>query len=723
MRRVNLIKNLEYNYRNRVIDEEKKVYDGDVYVNDNIELFKTVYKADELVDITTDIQNVVDDVKNSFIGTFNTRGGATEEQINFAEQTAKIIFGKLTDDIVTVIPAPCGFGKSSISLEILKKLIELHKNKLSTDGLILVTDRLDSLRKTQNDLKEFGLDGYTYILESWNENICKNTKVKSSDAKMCTPDNCPYFYKCKIYEQQREQKKYPILLITNARLRENGAYIKQYSTWDKNDNNSDEEKPNGKRTILLIDERPDVLDTVKVNKKLLNEISTEISRCDYSDTQEKTSFENMFSEISNKIIIKMQELRDNYKRFIVSNNTNEPICKTNPDFMLLWDKYMKGNYKRELEHIHTVLTKGGLYVYEQKTEFISTIGSKNLKDMYTGTFKTIVFDGTALYDPLYLGMYKEESIKYLDVENTRLYSNLTINAYLHHKLTKTTFKDKKYLACACGRFVNERMKIGFKKGYVVSYQSIITQINESIDTKYNIAKLNDELFYFGNTKGKNDMKDCNIMFQFGWDTYPDYEYVIRWLATIVKWDLLLNSKNSLAEYEDFSEKLTIKDRSKQIHGNSVFESFGHKCYEFGFPSLNEFKLFTILTNFYQEVHRTKLRNYNCIEEKIEVNIFSTKNIILDMIEQLFPKCSLNRIKDELSCFKESKAEGRKNKAKGYDEFNEWFDTWDGSLIKVGKIKESCGIDDKQWEYLKKHEIIKSKLDTLKQPKKGYYCKI
>ena len=101
-----------------------------------------------MVDIEPDVQQIVEDVKKSFIETFNSRGGATPEQINFAEQTAKVIFGKPKEDIVTVIPAPCGFGKSSISLEILKKLIELHKDGLSTEGLILVTDRLDSLRKT-----------------------------------------------------------------------------------------------------------------------------------------------------------------------------------------------------------------------------------------------------------------------------------------------------------------------------------------------------------------------------------------------------------------------------------------------------------------------------------------------------------------------------------------------------------------------------------------------
>ena len=727
MRTVNLIKGLEYNHKNRVahVANEDKYYDGNMILYEEIDLYKTAFKADELVTINPDTKEIIQDVTDSFTNTFKSRGGATKEQIDFAKQTSQVVFGELIENIVTVIPAPCGFGKSSISLEILKKLIQLHKSKKTTDGLILVTDRLDSLRNTQSELKTLGLGGYTYLLESWNEEICLNKKIKSSDAKMCTPASCPHFYDCKIGKQGNEQKKYPILLITNARLRENGVSIKQFAQWNKNikdkDGNLTTDKPFGKRTVLLIDERPDVLDTVKVNKKLLNEISTAISNCEYESVEEKTAFENMFTDLAATIIDDMQRYRKKYKRFVISNINNKNICKTDEEFMFFWDKYMRGNYKRELEHIHTVLTKGGFYVYEKNTEFITTIGSKDIRDMYSDTYKTIIFDGTALYDPLYFGMYDRQSIKYLDVENTREYTNLTINAYLQHKLTKTTFKDKKYLTVACANFVNQRMKYGINNGYVVTYQSVTPLINKFINTKNKIARLNDEIFYFGNTKGKNNMQNCNIMFQFGWDTLPDYEYVIQWLSVTRDWDKLLENLRDTKKAENLSDDLLIKDRSQTIYNGETYEPCGYKYYEFGIPSLNRFKLFSIFTNFYQEVHRTRLRNYSS-DKKIEINIFSVKGVVLGMIEQLFNKCTLNKINEELGCFRECKAEGRKNKAKGYDEFIKWFDSWDGSLIKVSKIRELCGINDKQWDYLKNHEIIKGKLDTLIQPKRGYYCK-
>jgi hypothetical protein len=467
------------------------------------------------------------------------------------------------------------------------------------------------------------------------------------------------------------------------------------------------------------------MDTIKVNKSLLNEISTEISKCTYESKSEKTVFENKWKYISNTIENKMQRLREKHKRFIISNINNEIICKNDTEFMELWDKYMENKYIRELGHIHTVLKMGGFYVYEKDTEFICTIGSKDLRNMYSDTFKTIIFDGTALYDPLYLGMYKKESIKFLDIENTRLYSNLNIKAHTAHKLTKTTFKDKTYLARACAKFVEDRMKIGFlNKGYVVSHQTQSVNLGKYInDTR--IAKLSDnECHYFGNTKGKNGMQDCDIMFQFGWDTMPDYDYVIQWLSVCVDWENTINHCSNVEKAEKLSDELIIKDRSVGKFNNCTYSS-QYKSYEFGLQSLNQFKMFSIVTNFYQEVHRTKLRNYNCTEEKIEVNVFAQKHIILKMIEQLFPKCNMKFINDKLSCFKESKIEGRESK-EGYtipQRILNWINNaWNGKEIKTRDMLKEINITQKQFDKAKENNSELRNILNKYSYKRGIYKK-
>lgn len=714
MREIKLIDEIDYNYKSLVLNEENKIFNGDQTINSIIKLVKNVYKANEIVEVTSELESIATDVTNSFIKTFESRGGATDEQIYFANETAKIVFGDLKEKIITVIPAPCGYGKSSITLELLQKIINLYIEKITTDGIIIVTDRLESLRRTVEDLEQMGLDGYTYVLEGWNQEICINKKVKQGDTKVCTPANCNFFMDCKISKQQNEQKKFPILLITNARLRECGDSLNRYNKWD-----------NGDRTILLIDERPDVLDTIKVSKELLNKISTTLSKLDYETTEEKTALENKFKEICDLINNKMQKLRNNYKRFIVSNVNNDIICKNDPEFMALWDKYMRHNNKRELDHIHTVLTKGGFYVYQGKIEFICTIGKRDLKEMYCDTFKTIIFDGTALYDPQYLGMYNKGSIKYLDIENTRIYDNLTINVYSKHKLTQTTFRQKNHLVNACASFINNKMKVGFaKQTYVVTYQKKANELYKLLKHLSSIPTPSDfETYYFGNTKGNNNMQNCTRMYMLGWNTMPDFEYVIQWLSICVKWDGVIDLCSNLEKAIMMSEQLEIKDRSKTEYGGNQYGS-SYKCYEYGFDGINQFKYFSMVTDFYQEVHRTKLRNYSC-KDGIEVHVFAVKSIIMKMIKQLFPRKKsdlINIIDNELAEFKESKADNRKNKIKGYDEFMKWYKEWDGSLIKASEIKSICKLNNKQWENLKKNEVIKSKLDSLKQPKRGQYIR-
>ena len=716
MREINLIKDLDYNYKYKIIEDTNKnnktLYDGDSKINEFIKLSKEVYTANEIVTITPELDSTALEVTNSFIRTFESRGGATQEQINFANETSKIIFGELIEDIITVIPAPCGFGKSSITSEILQKIISLHINKESADGIIIVTDRLESLRNTVEYLKQINLDGYTYILEGWNQEICINKKIKQSDAKVCTPNNCNFFSKCKISKQQKEQEKFPILLITNARLRECGDSIIKYKEWE-----------NGTRTILLIDERPDVLDVVKVSKELLNKISTTLSKLNYETTNDKTVLENKFKEISEAINTKMQRLRKSeHKRFIVSNINNDIICKNDLEFMTLWDKYMRLDNRRELNHIHTVLTVGGFYVYQKNVEFICTIGSRDLKELYCETFKTIIFDGTAIYDPQYLGMYNKGSVKYLDIENTRSYDNLTINVYNKHKLTKTTFNDKNHLINACASFINNKMRIGFtKKTYVVTYQRVASDLYRLLKHLDCIPTPNDfEVYYHASTKGKNNMQECVNMFMLGWHTMPDFEYVIQWLSIYVNWELIISKCSNLEKAVSMSENLEIKDRSKEECNGEDYGT-NYKNWEFGYEPLNKYKYFTMVTDFYQEIHRTKLRRYSC-NDKIVCHVFAIKSIILKMIEQLFPRKGelINVIDDELVEFKESKAEGRKNKGVAYTKFKDWLDIQIvGREVKTKELLLESGLESKELnglkrsnsfvkEWFKEHTINKGK---------------
>lgn len=69
---------------------------------------------------------------------------------------------------------------------------------------------------TQPYLRSLPKRSYS-TLEGWNQEICINKKIKQGDAKVCAPANCNFYMQCKISKQKKEQEKFPILLITNAK--------------------------------------------------------------------------------------------------------------------------------------------------------------------------------------------------------------------------------------------------------------------------------------------------------------------------------------------------------------------------------------------------------------------------------------------------------------------------------------------------------------------------
>ena len=138
----------------------------------------------------------------------------------------------------------------------------------------------------------------------------------------------------------------------------------------------------------------------------------------------------------------------------------------------------------------------------------------------------------------------------------------------------------------------------------------------------------------------------------------------------------------------------------------------------------------MVTDFYQEIHRTKLRQYSC-NDKIVTHVFAVKNIILRMIEQLFPSKEgrvINLIDDELVEFKESKIEGRVNKNGTRtvpQKFLEWYNTWDGEKINISIIKENCVFTNEDWKGVKKNKTIKeifNEINTIREGKNYYLTK-
>ncbi|CAM4050579.1 MULTISPECIES: hypothetical protein [Bacillus cereus group] len=737
MKKIQLVKDLEFNKEYEEICG-KVNYDNYTCFVENLD--RAIYEPEEIVNVSEVNSSIIENVVNEYRELLIKRKmNPTDKQIEFARTTAKILLGELKDyKTIPVIPAPCGFGKSTITYVFIKEVCKALREGSIQEGMIIVTDKLSDLKKIHEELeKEMGYykneiindkeqkAPFTYVLEGWTEKsyeqgICKNKRMKAYKVGMCNKENCPFFNECKMSNQKTEQKSSPILLMTNARLETFGENLNQYEHYENKDGAIKS------RTMIINDEKPVMVDSMSISMQMINNIDNairDISINNEKGKSEKKKLEEKWDQIRTMLKNKLNRYSQKYERFLVSNINNEPVLLNDEEFNSLWNKCMGNKYKNELKHIHRALTVGGLFCKTKKQEFINTI---SMKDIVNKNFKTVIFDATALIDPDYAsseGNAYEEIIRFINIENARRFDNITFKFHQSHKINKTQFGSKKYLADACVKFTENMPKN--KATYVVTYREVATKMLKELKGRKNvlinatnkeellratnkveIVADEDTIFYFGNTKGSNKAKDCVQMVQFGWNTLPDYVYSTKYLCTDFNKqkmkDILQECSNPEAA-EVFSEYL--------MHGDK---------YKFKNKSLYLYQNYSMLTDFVQEVFRTKLRNYSC-DEKIEINCFQADKVLIGMVEQLFPGCKIVLNDDELNCFVEEKVVSRSNgKAailKGF------IDKWPiGQELTTKEICEGAGLTAKEFDNLKsKNPYFKDLFEKYKL-KRGIYIK-
>lgn len=728
MQQKKLIEDLIYNKTYKEINGNKDMQNYSYYIENKEVLLHAV---DELVTYENQYQFIVDNVLDGFRLLMNQHGKeATSEQLEFAERTTKILLGELINtNTVPVLPAPCGFGKSSVTYLFALELCKAIKLGKWKTGMIIVTDKLEQLK----ELNEYIYDHlgyysnennilYSYVLEGWTERsyeegMCKNKEKKRYEMGMCQNQSCPFFTSCKISKQATNQKYSPILLMTKARLETFADSVNKYTYY------VDEHGEKQQRTLLVNDEKPKMINALDVSRSLVNKIDSEISLIEIKNKEHEAKKELLMQKwgvIRSKVLHKL-EAYSKYERIVISNINNEPILLNDDEFVELWESLMGKKYNFELQHIHKVLTVGGLFCKTNlRGSFISTLGMKD--SILNENFKTVIFDATALTDPEYSsgkGEAYEEIVKFVDIRNTRTFPNLTFNFYMKHKLNKSTFKSKNYLVKATSNFISTLKDDGLT--YVVTYKDIapllfneltynknVSVNSHGFNNKVKVVAEEDKTFYFGNTKGSNKAEKCSNMVQVGWNTLPDYNYAINYLCTGFNEDKKMNIISicsDIEKAEKFGEYLLTED------------------YKFTHKQLHLYKYYCMVTDFIQEVFRTKLRDYTS-DENVTIHCFSIDSVLIGMVEQLFPGCKINKVYDELSSFTEAKVLGRQNKKESVaQKLMNWWNTydWNGKELSSKEILKENNITQQQFNKAKeKNKQFKSFIDSRKGGKRGYY---
>ncbi|MDH2882391.1 hypothetical protein [Bacillus cytotoxicus] len=121
MKKIQLVKDLEFKKEYEEICGKVNYSNYTCFVKN---LDRTIYEPEEVVNISEINSRIIENVVNEYQELFIKRNIVpTNEQIEFARTTAKILLGELKNrNTIPVIPVPCGFGKSTITYVFIKEV-------------------------------------------------------------------------------------------------------------------------------------------------------------------------------------------------------------------------------------------------------------------------------------------------------------------------------------------------------------------------------------------------------------------------------------------------------------------------------------------------------------------------------------------------------------------------------------------------------------------------
>ncbi|AIQ11329.1 hypothetical protein [Paenibacillus durus] len=650
------------------------------------------YKIDDLVVDNEEVNRLATDISNHFIATFQQsyEKDVSEKQKQFSYDCARLIFSELKQpDKTTVIPAKAGFGKSTLILSILETVINslgaFRENESAVDlGMIIVSDRIEDLKKTQSKIRErfgyydtFNQEDWVYVMEGWNKEKCENGVVEYYSG-CCTTSNCSLYKDCWVYKQRFEQNDSPIVAMTNERF--------SYYRTEKMDTLNSYNTFHGTlpRKIIIIDEKPVLEKHVTVDETILLILSEAINninvRDPIEDSNNKMYLKNVLHEIHGRLL-ELQKKHAIHRSRIILND--EDIF--DEKFLQTFSRYFKYQFTEEITAIQLLFKSGGLFCHTSKRTFFKAIFPK--EKFQIENFRTYIFDATGEGDP----SYTDEFIHF-NIDDYKEYSNLTFYINLEN-MSRNSIESSRNKLDIAARWINNKFQ---EATYVVSYKTCgkmnaSQRLTKLLKSNKHVVLDKDKngknvVPYFGNTKGKNLFQNCRNMVQIGWPRLPSDETVAAYMYTFVNMEKL----KQLSESE-----------MDQVQGYIKFNPTSSK---FGLDNINIFELKRMMVDLEQEVFRTKVRDFSS-NEPVNIYLFGGDYRIKEMIAQRFKGCKFRVEEIPEFALEKNKQNGEDKKEKKlYNFINE---NWDGQPILLKQLRDDFKITETYWSKLMKKKLIKN----------------
>lgn len=566
---------------------------------------------------------------------------------------------------LSVLPLPCGVGKSEYIKYLLAEAIQTNK------GLIVVTDSVERL----NDYVSNGQDDF--LVEYIQRNL-NRVSILTSDT--LSKEVLTISYK-------------PIILMTTQR----------YFNLDR-DEIIKLTTGSVKRDHIVFDEKVYLLESRKLTVKSLNDIATAL-REGLDNTVSDDDKQRLINQYDQLNTVLQQRLRENeelnnntanFRREVFFNADGLKISVDDDKFKDLISKYRallrryNPDVLKDLQAIDKLLIDGAITSQKVKSKSSNqdyqnyfTVVTNNIDKLINVGAKVFVMDGTADISP----EYKLNCIDMVDCAPfKRDLSKLTINI-VNVNTSKGRLTTK-------GSKTDNLIKsiIDYIKSDPQDYNTIFTY--QAIENKFK-----DQFKYvnhFGNIKGSNQYREINSISQVGLNRWSELIYVLYANEIGCCNDLDKSLIKRLYDTETIDRircSLILADIEQNIYRCSIRNNGNNQKYNY-----------MILFN---TIERSKL--------------FKDYQPLVTMIEKRYkPLGATINVIDAPTEFKLLKSRER-NQETNTKKILKWLSANKGKTFHINDMLLSLNLTQKQFGRIKEKDLsIKQLFENMKTNKRGYY---
>lgn len=595
---------------------------------------------------------------------------------------------------VVAIPLIPGAGKSTLIRAFLSVMavefgIWSHMAQ-KAGGIIIVVEKTSEVRELLALCDAGGYPDIATVVESPNDFNLSLGECPAGIATCygeCLRQDCPEAAHCPLLQAARDTSRTPILILLHARYQRYLEDMRPFTQW------FDIDGVEHKRTMILVDEMPNLLDENRLEIDVLNQLESKLDYLSMSYQRgvfsQKLQLFYLWSQVLRRGFIKLYA-RVNKMRIPHGVLRREDFDTAGLDgaaLQPLREHLEEYTHSQESESIRLLdmLEGEGPFLYSRgKTFMISCPRARCIKAEHQPA--TFLFSGTVHLSP---ELCSNPAIDVLDIRMEEEFSHLKIVSLTSDSLrvSKTAFQSGKALNVLLVwlRCLLPSLTIQHEKILLVTYQEyakiLWEQLGEYQDSLIpyidGTGTPQERLPYFGGLNGSNLYQESTCVICLGINRFEMGDYINRAFAYDFQ--------------GEFSRELELDDSKYRMEEH---------------PSVLRMQEMTLARDIVQLLYRSALRKHS---ERIAVETYliNVPEGVVAHLEESFPACQIEYKQDiPEACRIESVISRRyRGKMSHGAKLLQWLYEWDGNEISLKVVREALDMTPQQYKEARKHPEV------------------